>query len=134
MRNEEMIELSAELQQLLRTRVVCFFATTMPDGSPQLTQTWIDTDGTFILINTVEGHQKLRNVRRDPRVLMSVLDPARWNHAVSIRGRVVEITTEGADLHFQHLIERYLGDEPYPYARPGQARVLLKIAPEKIRS
>lgn len=129
-----MIELSAELQQLLRKRVICFFATTMPDGSPQLTQTWIDTDGTFILINTVEGHQKLRNVRRDPRVIMSVLDPAHWEHAVSIRGRVVDITTEGAALHFQRLIGRYLGDESYPYGRPGQVRVLLKIAPEKIRT
>ena len=129
-----MIELSAELQQLLRKRVVCFFATTMPDGSPQLTQTWIDTDGTFILINTVEGHQKLRNVRRDPRVILSVIDPAQWEHAVSIRGRVIEITTEGADLHFKHLTQRYLGDEQYPYGRPGQVRVVLKIAPEKIRS
>ena len=129
-----MIELPAELQQLLRQRVVCFFATTMPDGSPQLTQTWIDTDGTYILINTVDGHQKLRNVRRDPRVLMSVLDPAHLEHAVSIRGRVVDITTEGASLHFKHLIGRYLGDEPYPYGRPGQVRVVLKIAPEHIRS
>ena len=129
-----MIALSAELQQLLRQRVVCFFATTMPDGSPQLTQTWIDTDGTFILINTVEGHQKLRNVRRDPRVMMSVLDPAHPDHAVSIRGRVVAITTAGADRHFKHLIGRYLGDEPYPYGRPGQVRIVLKIASEQIRS
>ena len=56
MKGEDMIELSAELQQLLQKRVVCFFATIMPDGSPQMTQTWIDTDGTYILINTVEGH------------------------------------------------------------------------------
>lgn len=128
-----MIELSAELQQLLRKRVVCFFATIMSDGSPQMTQTWIDTDGTHILINTVEGHQKLRNVRRDPRVMLSIIDPAHWQHAISIRGRVIEITREGADLHFKRLIERNLGQAEYPYGRPGQVRVLLKIAPEKIR-
>jgi PPOX class probable F420-dependent enzyme len=128
-----MIELSTELQQLLRKRVICFFATIMPDGSPQMTQTWIDTDGTYILINTVEGHQKLRNVRRDPRVMISVLDPAHWEHGVSIRGRVMEITREGADLQFQQLIQRNLGQEEYPYGRPGQVRILLKIAPEKIR-
>ena len=128
-----MIELSAELQQLLKKRVICFFATTMPDGSPQMTQTWIDTDGTYVLINTVEGHQKLRNVRRDPRVMMSVLDPAHLEHAVSIRGRVVEITKEGADRHFKQLIQRNLGQEEYPYGKPDQVRVLLKIAPEKIR-
>lgn len=128
-----MVELSAELQQLLQKRVLCFFATVMPDGSPQMTQTWIDTDGAYILINTVDGHQKHRNVQRDPRVVISVVDPAHWEHATSIRGRVVEITKEGADLHFKKLIQRNMGDAEYRYGKPGQVRVLLKIAPEKIR-
>ena len=132
-KGESMIELSAELQRLLHMRVICFFATIMPDGSPQMTQTWIDTDGTYILINTVEGHQKHRNVQRDPRVMISVVNSAHWEHAISIRGRVVEITKEGADLHFKQLIQRNLGQEEYRYAKPGQVRVLLKIAPEKIR-
>lgn len=127
-----MIELSAELQHLLQKRVVCFFATIMPDGSPQVTQTWVDTDGTYILINTVDGHQKLRNVRRDPRVMISVVDPAHWERAMSIRGRVVEITKEGADLQFKQLIQRNFGQEEYRYGQPGQVRILLKIAPEKI--
>lgn len=128
-----MIELSTELQQLLQKRVICFFATIMPDGSPQMTRTWIDTDGKYILINSVEGHQKVRNVRRDPRVAISVVDPSHPERAISIRGRVVEITTEGADLHFKKLIERNLGQQEYPYGRPGQVRILLKIVPEKIR-
>ena len=128
-----MIELSAELQQFLQKRLVCFFATIMPDGSPQMTQTWIDTDGTYILINSVEGHQKVRNVQRDPRVMIGVVDPAHWDRTMSIRGRVVEITKEGADLHFKKLIQRNLGQEEYPYGRPGQVRILLKITPEKIR-
>ena len=131
-RDEYVIELSAEPQHLLQKRVVCFFATIMPDGSPQMTQTWVDTDGTYILINTVESHQKVRNVRRDPRVMISVLDPAHWERTVNIRGRVVEITKEGADLQFKQLIQRNLGQEEYPYGRPGQVRILLKIAPEKI--
>lgn len=128
-----MIELSAELQQLLQTRTSCFFATIMPDGSPQMTQTWIDTDGQYILINTVDGHQKLRNVQRDPRVAINVIDPANPGRAVSIRGRVVEITKEGADVHFKKLVLRNMGEEEYRYGRPGQVRVLLTIAPEKIR-
>jgi PPOX class probable F420-dependent enzyme len=132
-KGEYMIELSAELQRLLHKRVICFFATIMPDGSPQMTQTWVDTDGTYILINTVEGHQKHRNVQRDPRVMISIIDPAHWEHAISIRGRVVEITKEGADLHFKQLIQRNLGQEEYRYGKPDQARILLKIAPEKIR-
>ena len=128
-----MIELSAELQHLLQQRLVCFFATIMPDGSPQMTQTWVDTDGTHILINTVDGHQKARNVQRDPRVTLSVIDPAHWERAITIRGRVVEITKEGAAEHFKQLVRRYLGQEEYPYGRPGQVRLLLKIAPERIR-
>ena len=128
-----MIELSFELQQILQKRVICFFATIMPDGSPQMTRTWIDTDGTHILINTVEGYQKHRNVERDPRVMISVLDPAHLERAISIRGRVVEITKEGAELHFKQLIQRNLGQQEYRYGKPGQSRILLKIAPEKIR-
>lgn len=128
-----MIELSATIQHFLQERVLCFLATIMPDGSPQMTQTWVDTDGRYVLINTVEGHQKHRNVQRDPRVMLSIVDPAHRERAVSIRGHVVEITKEGADVHFKHLIERNLGQEDYRYGRPGQVRLLLKIAPEKIR-
>ena len=128
-----MIELSPELRQLLQKRVYCLFATIMPDGSPHVTQTWVDTDGTYILINTVESHQKVRNVRGDPRVMISIVDPAHWERTTSIRGRVVEITKEGADLHFKQLIQRNLGQEEYRYGKPGQMRILLKITPEKIR-
>lgn len=128
-----MLELSTELQHLLRQHLVCFLATIMPDGSPQMTQTWVDTDGTYLLINSVVGHQKVRNVQRDPRITLSVFDPAHWERAVTIRGRVVKMTTEGADLHFKQLVQRYLGQEEYPYGRPGQVRIVLKIAPEKIR-
>lgn len=128
-----MVELSTTIQRFLQERVLCFFATLMPDGSPQLTQTWVDTDGQYVLINTVEGHQKHRNVQRDPRVTLTIIDPTHQGHTVSIRGRVVEITKEGADVHFKQLIARNLGQEEYRYGRPGQVRVLLKIAPEKIR-
>src|SRR5215472_17366935 len=107
----KMIELPATIQHFLQKRVLCFFATIMPDGSPQMTQTWVDTDGTHILINTVEGHQKHRNVQRDPRVTLGIVEPAHGERARTIRGRVVEITTEGSDLHFQKLIERNLGHE-----------------------
>jgi hypothetical protein len=65
--------------------------------------------------------------------MISVVDPAHWEHATSIRGRVVEITIEGADLHFKQLIQRNLGQEEYRYGQPDQVRMLLKIAPEKIR-
>src|SRR3954469_9496365 len=120
------MELPDAVLALLRAPSTCYLATTMPDGSPQLTQVWVDTDGQYVLINTVEGHQKLRNVRRDPRVPITLIDPAHWERAVNIRGRVVEITREGADLQFKKLIRRNLGEEEYRYGQPGQVRVLLK--------
>jgi general stress protein 26 len=65
------------LTGLLRGASLCFISTVMPDGSPQLTQTWAGTDGTHILINTAEGFQKVSNIRRDPRVAVAIADPGK---------------------------------------------------------
>jgi len=104
----------------------------MPDGSPQMTQTWVDTDGEHIVINTVEGFQKVKNVERDPRVAVSVSDPRNPSRYYAIRGRVVNITTEGGAEHIEALAQRYLGG-PYPwYGGRDQVRVVLTISAEKI--
>jgi PPOX class probable F420-dependent enzyme len=110
----------------------------MPDGSPQITQVWVDTDGEHILINTAEGSQKERNVRRDPRVAVNVVDPAYAWRIAMVRGRVVDVTTEGIDQLSDQLTKKYLNEETYPPRRPEAAeaaeavRVTLKILPEKI--
>ena len=75
-----------ELVALLRAPSTCYVATTMPDGSPQLTQTWVDTDGEHILVNSVVGYQKHRNVERDPRVAVAVADPANPSRYIRVRG------------------------------------------------
>src|SRR5437016_10934208 len=124
--------LSPGFQKLLHEPAYYQLATLMPDGSPQLTQTWVDTDGEHILINTFEGSQKSRNVRRDPRVAVNVVDPANAWRIASVRGRVVEVTTEGADRHIDQLARKYLGTETYPFRRPGQVRIILKIAAAQI--
>jgi PPOX class probable F420-dependent enzyme len=126
--------LSPELEQLLREASYAQIATLMPDGSPQLTQVWIDTDGTHVIVNTVATHQKVRNVRRDPRVAINVHDPARPFRVANMRGTVVEITDSGADHHIDVLAHKYLGADTYPFRRPGQQRIILKIRPEKISS
>jgi PPOX class probable F420-dependent enzyme len=107
-------------------------ATLMPDGSPQITQVWIGTDGQHVLVNTAEGRQKTRNVRRDPRVAVNVVDPTNAWRLAAIRGRVVEITTEGADDLIDQLAHKYLGVDSYPFRNPAETRVTLKIAPEHI--
>ncbi|HTU97075.1 MAG TPA: PPOX class F420-dependent oxidoreductase [Solirubrobacteraceae bacterium] len=128
------ISLPDELVALLREASPCFISTLMPDGSPQMTQTWVDTDGAHILINTVEGFQKVRNIERDPRVAVAVSDPANPSRYYSVRGEVVGRTTDGAAEHIEGLAQRYLGT-PYPwYGGRDQTRVLLTIEAHKIHS
>src|SRR5215212_5244360 len=124
--------LSPGLQTLLGEPTFCQVATLLPDGSPHLTQVWVGTDGEQILVNTYEGSQKLRNIRRDPRVAVNVVDPGNAWRLASIRGRVVEITTEGADDLIDQLAHKYLGVESYPFRNPAETRLTLKIAPERI--
>ncbi|RYB94267.1 TIGR03618 family F420-dependent PPOX class oxidoreductase [Nocardioides oleivorans] len=104
------------LLELLRSAATCYVATTMPDGSPQLTQTWVDVDasGAHVLVNTVATHQKTRNIARDPRVAVAVSDPANPSRYHEIRGLVVSTTTEGAVDHIEALSQRYTG-QPYPW-------------------
>jgi PPOX class probable F420-dependent enzyme len=118
--------------KLLREPAFCQLATLMPDGSPQNTQVWVETDGEHILINTIEGSQKEKNVHRDPRVAVNVVDPTNAWRIAMVRGRVVEITTEGAVRQIDRLAKKYLDEETYPFHRPDRVRTTIKIAPEKI--
>ena len=128
------MDLPGGLLALLGEPSLCFVATTMPDGSPQLTQTWADTDGTHILINTAEGFQKVRNLRRDPRVAVTISDRDRPARYFAVRGRVLDITTEGAAEHIEKLAHRYLGG-PYPwYSGRDQVRLLVTIEAGRIRT
>ena len=122
------------LLDLRRRPSPCFLSTLMPDGSPQMTQTWVDTDGQHVLINTVDGHQKVRNVQRDPRVALNVADPEDPSRYFEVRGRVVEVTEDGAREHIDELSQRYIG-APYPwFGGRDQVRLLVRIEPEKVTS
>lgn len=124
--------LSDNLLALLRRPSPCYIATIMPDGSPQLTQTWVDTDGDHILINTVQGFVKVKNVARDPRVAVTVSDPDDSSRYFQVRGRVISTTTDGAAEHIEMLAQRYLGT-PYPwFGGRDQVRVLLVIEAEHV--
>lgn len=108
--------------------------TLMKDGSPQVTPVWVDYDGKHVRINSARGRVKDKNIRRDPRVSISLQDPANPYRYLEIRGRVVEITENGADDHINKLAKKYLGKDVYPFRQPGEVRVLYKIAPEKVSS
>jgi len=106
-------------------------ATLMPDGYPQVTPVWVDLADGHILVNSASGRQKDRNMRRDPRVTITIVDPENWYRYLEIRGRVVEVTEQGADEHIDKQAKKYLGVDKYPYRRPGEVRVLYKIEPER---
>jgi PPOX class probable F420-dependent enzyme len=106
--------------------------TVMPDGSPQVTPMWFDYDGKLILVNSAKGRVKDRNMRRNPAVAVSIVDPDNAYRYVTVRGRVVEITEEGADAHIDRLAKKYLGQDRYPYRRQGEVRVTYKIAPQRV--
>lgn len=128
-----MESLPSEFRDLFEGKAFASLSTIMPDGTPQVTPVWIDYDGTYFLVNTAEGRQKERNVRRDPKVGFAVMDPDNPYRHVSVRGEVEELTKDGAVQHIDELAERYMGVDEYPYKDQDEGdRVILKIRPERI--
>jgi PPOX class probable F420-dependent enzyme len=126
------LKLPDGLLEFLRKPNPCFLATLMPDGSPQMTETWVDTDGEHVIINTVQTHLKMKNIARDPRVAVSICDKADPSRYYAVRGRVVKTTTEGGVEHIEKLAQRYTG-QPYGwYGGRDQVRVILTIEADKI--
>jgi PPOX class probable F420-dependent enzyme len=118
-----------EAKNLIEGKNFANLATLMPDGSPQVTPVWIDLDGEAIAVNTSEGRVKLGNVLRDPRVALSIYDQENPYRKVVIRGKVVEVTKEGAEDHIDKMSMKYRGIPKYPYRQPGVSRVLIRIKP-----
>jgi PPOX class probable F420-dependent enzyme len=116
-------------------RNFAFISTINKDGSPQVTPTWIDLDKKhgLILINTAVGRLKQKNVSRDPRVSISMID-GRVNpySMVTIKGKVIGQSKSGADKHIDKLAQKYLNTDKYPAHNPKVTRIILEIRPEKI--
>ena len=114
------------------TRAFVYLATLMPDGKPQVTPIWFNTDGKHILINSAAGRVKDRNMRARPQVALVIADPQNPYRYVQVRGRVVEITQEGADAHIDTLAGKYTGKNKYTFRAPGEQRVMYKILPDRV--
>ncbi len=114
-----------------KTKAFAYLATLMKTGSPQLTPIWFNTDGKHILINTAIGRVKEKNMRRDPRVALVIVDPHNPYRYIQVRGKVVEITTQGAREHIDILSKKYRGVDKY-VTRANEVRVTFKILPETI--
>lgn len=117
---------------LFQKRAFAHLATLNADGTPQVTPVWVDWDGTHVWVNTARGRLKDRNVRRNPRVALSIADPDNPYRYLGIQGRVAKITEEGADAHIDKMAKKYLDKDTYPFRAPGEVRVLIAIEPEKV--
>ena len=124
----------SEYQDLLKdeTKAFLFLATVNADGTPQVTPVWFNTDGGHILVNTAKGRLKDKNMRARPIVAFVIQDPGDPYRFIQIRGRVVEITEEGALEHIDALSHIYYGRPWNPIA--GQVRVIYKILPERVNA
>jgi PPOX class probable F420-dependent enzyme len=116
---------------LFQKRAFANLATLMPDGTPQVTPVWVDWDGTHVLINSARGRQKDKNMQRSAAVSMSILDPDNPYRYLEVRGKVADITEDGADDHIDKMAKKYMGKDKYPYRRQGEVRVVYKILPTK---
>jgi PPOX class probable F420-dependent enzyme len=121
-------------QDLFQKKAFASLATLMPDGRPQVTPVWCDYDGQYVIVNSARGRQKDRNMRRDPRVALAIVDPDNPYRYIEIRGQVAEITEQGAEEHIDRMAKKYLGLDKYPHRAPGEVRVLYKIRPEGFSS
>jgi PPOX class probable F420-dependent enzyme len=125
--------LSKEAIELLEQPNFGHVATINKDGSPHVTQVWIDHDSDrYIVFNSAFGRRKISNLQRDSRVGISIADQKNPYHYLSATGRVVEITSNQADPHIDKLAKKYLGKDKYPWRSPNERRALVKIAPEWI--
>ena len=126
-------EIPASFRDLFNKRAFAHLATMMNDGTPQVTPVWCDFDGTHVRINTARGRVKDRNLEANPRVALSAQDPDNPYRYVQVRGRVAEMTEQGADAHIDALAKKYIGKDKYPNRQPGEVRVMVKITPESVQ-
>jgi PPOX class probable F420-dependent enzyme len=129
-----MATIPASHADLLTKPAFANLATLNPDGSPQVTPVWVDFDGSHVIVNTARGRVKAKNLAREPRVAVSIADPANPYRYLGIQGRVVEMTEKGGDAHIDKMAKKYLGKDSYPGRKAGEVRIVVKIEPDKVHT
>ena len=124
--------LSEKARALIARPLLASLATLNPDGSPQITPLWIDLDGDDVVFNTAQGRKKARNLGRDARVAVTVIDPDDPYNVVAFQGTVTDVTTSGADAHIDALAKKYLGVDTYPMRREGEVRLRVTVRTDRI--
>src|SRR4051794_37281254 len=127
-----MATLNEQTKEIIDKKGFAHVATLMDDGSPQVTPVWVDYEGDDVYINTAEGRLKAQNINRDPRVALSITDPDDPYRMVTLRGRVEEMTEDGADEHIDSLAKKYLDEDTYPFRQEGEVRLKVRIEPKTV--
>ena len=122
----------AKYRDIFEKKAFAHVATVGAGGAPQITPVWVDFDGKHIRFNTARGRVKDKNLQRNPRVALAAQDPDNPYRYVQVRGRA-ELTEQGAESHIDALAKKYIGQNRYPWRRPGEVRVTVTIVPEHVQ-
>lgn len=125
-------KLSEGARALIARPILATLATVAKDGGPQVTPLWIEVDGDDLLVNTARGRAKARNIEREPRVGLTVIDPGDPYNVVAVQGTVVDVTAEGASEHIDRLAKKYMGVDVYPMHQPDEVRLTIRIRTDHI--
>lgn len=126
------VAIEGRSRELLKEPNFCFVATLRRDGTPHVALVWVDVDGDQVVLNSAKGRAWPTNLARDPRVTLAVANRENQYEYVSIRGRVAEETTDGADAHIDEMAKKYLGQDTYPFRQEGEERIIVRIEPERV--
>jgi len=125
-----MVAIPDKYQDLMaQKKAFAALATTMADGSPQVTPVWFDYKDGRVRVNTAKGRVKARNLKKGAAVALAIIDPANPYRYIQIRGRVEHVAEAGADAHIDSLAKKYLGKDQYPNRAPGEVRLMCEIEP-----
>lgn len=125
-------EIDGRSRELLEAKNFCHVATIDSDGTPHVAVVWVDLNGSDVLLNSADGRHWPDNLSRDPRLTLTVVNGDNPYEYVSVDGRVIEMTHDGADEHIDKLSQKYLGKEKYPYGSPDETRLLVRVRPERV--
>lgn len=122
----------SDLEDLLQTTTLADVATIGPNGEPQVNPVWFGWDGEVIKFSTVRGRQKERNLERDPRIAVLIVDPSNPYRYIEIRGQVERIEDDPDGAYIDKMAKKYMGVDEYPYKKEGDERVIVVIRPEYV--
>jgi PPOX class probable F420-dependent enzyme len=117
-------------RDLLETTALAHVATIGPDGEPQNNPVWFDWDGEQVKFSQTKTRQKYKNVGREPRLALSIVDPKNPYRYLEVRGEVVRVEEDPNNDFINAMAKKYLGVDEYPYHQPGDERIVLYIQPE----